>query len=133
MVVILTKEQSLYQFWSGFGVQAFEENSVPSGKDSPSFPYLTYQASFDSFGGEVQLTASLWDRDREGYSALLRNSKKAEEISANIGRGGIILNCDNGAIWIKRGSPFAQNMGDETDNLIKRKYLNITAEFLTVD
>ena len=129
----MTKEQALYDFWNSFGIQAFEENSVPTGEDAPKFPYITYQVVIDSFDNQVQLTASLWDRDKNGYSALLENSKKAEEISQTIGRGGKILNCDNGKIWIKRGTPFAQNMGDESDNLIKRKYLNITAEFFTAD
>ena len=129
----MTKEQALYNFWNSFGLQALEENSVPTGEEAPKFPYITYQVVIDSFDNQVQLTASLWDRDKNGYSALLENSKKAEEISQTIGRGGKILKCDNGRIWLKRGTPFAQNMGDESDNLIKRKYLNITAEFLTAD
>ena len=129
----MTKEQSLYEFWNSFGIQAFEENSVPTGEEAPKFPYITYQVVIDSFDNQVQLTASLWDRDKSGYSALLENSKKAEEISQIIGRGGKILKCDNGRIWLKRGTPFSQNMGDDTDNLIKRKYLNITAEFFTAD
>ena len=58
---------------------------------------------------------------------------KAEEVSQKISRGGKIIPCDGGAIWLKRGQPFAQNMGDENDDLIKRKYLNITAEFITAD
>jgi hypothetical protein len=57
----------------------------------------------------------------------------AEEIAAAIGRGGVLLDCDSGKIWLKRGSPFAQSMGDPEDAMIKRKYLNITAEFLTAD
>ena len=130
----MTKEQSLYEFWNSFGIQAFEENSVPTDEaEKPKFPYITYQVVIDSFDNQVQLTASLWDRDKSGYSALLENSKKAEEISQIIGRGGKILKCDKGRIWIKRGTPFSQNMGDDTDNLIKRKYLNITAEFFTAD
>jgi hypothetical protein len=47
--------------------------------------------------------------------------------------GGKTLPCDGGAIWIKRGSPFSQNMGDPNDDLVKRKYINITAEFFTAD
>ena len=58
---------------------------------------------------------------------------KTEEISQKISRGGKIISCDGGAIWLKRGQPFAQNMGDESDNLIKRKYLNIAVEFMTAD
>ena len=130
----MTKEQSLYEFWNSFGIQAFEENSVPTDEaEKPKFPYITYQVVIDNFDNQVQLTASLWDRDKNGYSALLENSKKAEEISQRIGRGGVFLNCDGGKIWIKRGTPFAQNMGDESDDLIKRKLINITAEFFTAD
>lgn len=130
----MTKEQALYNFWNSFGIQALEENSIPTDEEEkPKFPYITYQVVIDSFDNQVQLTASLWDRDKNGYSALLENSKKVEEISKAIGRGGVFLDCDGGKIWIKRGTPFAQNMGDDTDNLIKRKYLNITAEFLTAD
>lgn len=130
----MTKEQVLYNFWNSFGIQALEENSVPTDEEEkPKFPYITYQVVIDSFDNQVQLTASLWDRDKNGYSALLENSKKVEEISKHIGRGGVFLHCDGGKIWLKRGTPFAQNMGDESDNLIKRKYLNVTVEFLTAD
>ena len=130
----MTKEQALYNFWNSFGIQAFEENSVPTDEEEmPKFPYITYQVVIDNFENQVPLTASLWDRDKNGYSALLENSIKVEEISKAIGRGGTFIPCDGGAIWIKRGTPFAQNMGDESDDLIKRKYLNITAEFITAD
>jgi hypothetical protein len=130
----MTKEQALYSFWNSFGMQAYEENSVPTDdEEKPKFPYITYQVVIDSFDNQVQLTASLWDRDKNGYSALLENSKKAEEISQRIGRGGVFIDCDGGKIWLERGTPFAQNMGDTTDNLIKRKYLNLSAEFLTAD
>ena len=125
----MTKEEDLHSFWSGFELPAFEENSVPTGEFAPEFPYITYQVSTDSFGGEVTLTASMWDR---GTNWRLLNSK-TEEISRGIGLSGRVIQCDNGAIWIKRGSPFAQSTGDESDPLIKRKYLNISAEFLTAD
>ena len=94
-----------------------------------TFPYITYQLVTDSFDREIALTASLWYRS-ESWTAI---NAKTEEISQKISRGGKIISCDDGAIWLKRGQPFAQNMGDESDNLIKRKYLNITAEFLTAN
>ena len=124
-----TKAATIYEFWNSFEMPAYEENSVPTGEDAPKFPYITYQLVTDSLGNEVVMTASLWYR---GTSWVEANAK-AEEISQTIGRGGKILKCDNGRIWIKRGTPFAQNMGDESDNLIKRKYLNLTAEFITAD
>ena len=122
----MTKAAAIYQFWSGFGLTAYEENTVPT---DAAFPYVTYQLVTDSFDREVAATASLWYRG-ESWTGI---NAKAEEISQTISRGGKIISCDGGAIWLKRGQPFAQSMGDESDDLIKRKYLNITAEFMTAD
>ena len=122
----MTKAAAIYQFWSSFGLTAYEENTVP---DDATFPYVTYQLVTDSFDREVQDTASIWYRS-ESWTAI---NAKTEEISQRISRGGKIISFDGGAIWLKRGQPFAQSMGDESDNLIKRKYLNITAEFMTAD
>ena len=122
----MTKAASIYQFWNSFGLTAYEENTVPS---DAAFPYITYQLVTDSFDSEVAATASIWYRS-ESWTSI---NAKTEEISQKISRGGKIIACDGGAIWLKRGQPFAQSMGDESDNLIKRKYLNITAEFMTAD
>ena len=122
----MTKAAAIYQFWSSFGLTAYEENSVP---DDAAFPYITYQLVTDSFDHEVPVTASLWYRS-ESWTAI---NAKTEEISQKISRGGKIIHCDDGAIWLKRGQPFSHNMRDESDDLIKRKYLNITAEFMTAD
>ena len=122
----MTKAAAIYQFWNSFGLTAYEENTVP---DDADFPYITYQLVTDSFDYEIPLTASIWYRS-ESWTAI---NAKAEEVSQKISRGGKIIPCDGGAIWLKRGQPFAQSMGDESDNLIKRKYLNITAEYMTAD
>ena len=122
----MTKAAAIYRSWSGFGLTAYEENTVP---EDAAFPYITYQLVTDSFDREVAATASLWYRG-ESWTAI---NAKTEEISAHIGLGGKIIKCDGGRIWIKRGQPFAQNMGDESDDLIKRKYLNLTFEFMTAN
>ena len=122
----MTKAAAIYKFWNSFGLTAYEENAVP---DDATFPYITYQLVTDSFDREIQFTASLWYRS-ESWAVI---NAKTEEISQRISRGGKIISCDDGAIWLKRGQPFAQNMRDESDDLIKRKYLNITAEFMTAD
>ena len=122
----MTKAAAIYQFWNSFGLTAYEENTVP---DDADFPYITYQLVTDSFDYEIPLTASIWYRS-ESWTAI---NAKTEEVSQKISRGGKIIPCDGGAIWLKRGQPFAQSMGDESDNLIKRKYLNITAEFMNAD
>ena len=125
----MTKAAAIYNFWSSFGLRAFDENAVPTGDDAPEYPYITYELITDSLGNPVAMTASLWYR---GSSWTAPNAK-AEEIGAYIGRGGIILSCDGGGIWINRGTPFAQSMRDDNDDLIRRKIINIQAEYLTAD
>lgn len=125
----MTKEQALHSFWSSFGLTAYEENSVPSGENKPDLPYITYSVSTDSFGNDVALSANLWYRGTS-WSAV---NSKTSEVSKKITADGILLKCDEGCIWIKRGTPFAQDMSDPMDDLIKRKYINITVEFLTAD
>ena len=120
----MTKAAAIYQFWSSFGLTAYEENTVPT---DAAFPYVTYQLVTDSFDREVAATASLWYRS-ESWTAI---NAKTEEISAHIGLSGKIIKIDGGWLWIKRGQPFAQNMGDESDNMIRRKYLNLIFEFMT--
>lgn len=125
----MTKEAALYNFWASFGIPAYEESSVQTGENAPAFPYITYQVVTDSFGSETAMTASVW------YSSTswLDANAKGREISRDIGMGGKILPYDDGAIWLKRGKPFAQNMGDESDDMIRRKLLNISAEFISAD
>lgn len=125
----MTKAAALHKFYSSFGLIAYEENAVPTGRDAPAFPYLTYSVSTDSFGTDVSLSVSLWYRGASWTEA----NAKAEELSRGIGRGGVVLKCDGGAIWLRRGVPFSQSMGDGEDDMIKRKYINITAEFITAD
>lgn len=135
----MTKAAAIYNFYSSFNIPAFEENSVPTyeedkGNSSPDdtdlkFPYLTYELITDSFGTEIPISFSIWYRS-ESWTAA---NAKEKEISAAIGRGGKILPCDGGAIWLKRGTPFAQRMGDDSDEMVKRIYFNVSAEFITAD
>lgn len=124
----MNKTEALYHFYSGFGLQAIEENVLLDSNEL-MFPFLTYSVLTDGFGSEISLNCSLWYRGTSWISA----DEKAEEISRYIGQSGILLDFDDGKIWIKRGSPFAQNMSDDSDDLIKRKIINITAEFFSVN
>lgn len=125
----MTKAAAIQAFYSSFGLEAFEENALLARKDMPEFPYISYEFSTDSFDYEIPLTLNLWYRSEKWVDI----NAKTEEISKAISRGGKIIPCDGGAIWIKRGSPFARSMGDESDNLIKRKVINVIVEYLTAD
>ncbi len=120
------KAQALYQFWSSFEWAAYDESSVPTGSSAPEFPYITYSVATDNLGNDVGLTGSLWYRS-SSWAAI---SQKAEEIAKRIENLSPIK-IEGGYMWLKRGSPFAQRMSDPNDDMIRRIYINITAEFLT--
>lgn len=125
----MDKAQSIYSFWSSFGLPAYDENTVPTGSDAPETPYITYSVSTDSLGNVVQLSGSLWYRS----TSWAEVSKKADEISEYIGVGGKVLKLDSGYVWVVRGQPFAQRMSDGSDEMVRRVYINLQAEFLTAN
>lgn len=126
----MMKEQALYNYFASFGIPAFERNSVPSEQE---YPYLTYEIATSELDSPVPLSVSLWYRDRDGYSALLESIIKKNELEASLSRGGKLIPYNKGKIWLTRGTPFAQVMGDDTDTKIKRQIINITAEYLTAE
>lgn len=119
----MDKLQALHAFWSGFNLKAYDETSVP---DSAQLPYITYEVSSDDFGNPLARSASLWYRD-SGWGAI---TAKEQEISDFIGRGGRMIAYDGGAIWLRKGTPWAQRMGDSSDDMIRRIVLSVVIEFL---
>lgn len=113
--------QAYQDFWESFGISAYEETTVP---DDAVMPYITYQVQMSSFNETVFNTASVWYKGTSWADI----TSKTLEISDAIGLGGIIIPCDDGALWIKRGTPFAQRMSD-VDSLVRRMYLNIEVEY----
>lgn len=122
----MTKGAALHAFFSRF-MDAYSASAV---QDDVTFPYLTYELITSAWdGGEVGLTVNLWFYTT---SEAIPNAK-AQEISNAIGHGGITLQCDGGLIWLKRGSPWCRSLKDDTDRNIKRRYINVTAEYLTLN
>ena len=122
----MTKDKALHAWFSQF-LPAYPTSNVP--KDAV-FPWLTYELITGSWeSGEIGLTVNLWFHTE---SEAVPN-KKAQEIADAIGMGGAIIPCDGGYIWLKRGSPWCQNIADESEPNIKRRYLNVTAEYLTTN
>lgn len=119
--------EAQYNFWSAFGVPAYEENSVPD-LDCLTFPYITYKASASGFDEPVTITASIWDRG----TSWQRADTLADSIEHNI-RTRNPSAYDNGMYRIYIGNtPFAQNMGDPGDDQIKRKLLTVVFEFMEI-
>ena len=124
----ILKTQALYNFFSGFELPAYEENTVPTGANAPELPYITYATATSGFDSDVQISASLWYK---GYS-WEGADRKAAEINAALAQGGKMIPYTGGALWIRRGAPFAQHMADD-DDTIRRIYLNLTAEYLSAE
>lgn len=123
----MTKEAALHNFFNRFGIPGYTTSSVP---DDSVFPWLTYELVTGSIeNGENSLTVNLW---YYGESEAVPNAK-VREIADEIGYSGKVLTVDGGFIWIKRGTPWCQNLRDETNANIKRRYLNITVEYLTLN
>ena len=121
----MTKNKALYAWFNEGEIPFYRASAVP---DDVVMPYGTYEyidSAFDA--GEVGLTVNLWFRTESEAIP----DEKAQELSKRIGYGGVTIPCDEGYIWLKRGSPFCQSLTYENDPAIKRRHINITAEYPT--
>lgn len=123
----MDRDQAIHSFWSSFGLKAYDENTVPDNAlANNGGRYLTYTVINTGFNKPVLASASLWYRDTS-WSAI---AAKTQQISDALGEGGSLVAYDDGALWVKRGSPFAQRMGDE-DDTIRRVYINVELDYLS--
>lgn len=123
----MNKVQAYQSFWESFGLTAYDENTVPdNAMEINNGKYITYEMSDSEFGSTVALTASLWYKS---YS-WAEITEKELFISHEISRGGKLIPCEGGAIWIKKGVPWAQRMPDASSDMIRRIVLNVEVDFL---
>lgn len=121
---MLTRQAALQSWLQGFGMNAYAEGCVP---EDAALPYITWSAVFPAFGeGEGNITVNVWRRT----TSEARANADADEIGAALGLGGVMLTCRGGALWLKRGQPFAQPAASG-DPAVKRRYLNIAVESIT--
>lgn len=118
------RKQALYNFWSSFGLPAYEETSVPEGA---KMPYITYEASVGGFDAVLSLSASIWDRTTGGTALI---DSKADEIEQYIKAMGC-PKIRGGRFRAYTDGVFSQTMGDPEDRLIKRNILTVYFEFMT--
>lgn len=119
----MDKGQALQAFWGGFGLSAYENTTVP--KDA-EMPYITYEVVTDSDGNTVSMSGDLWYYG-ESWMPV---DRMTDVISKFIGYGGIVLKMDDGYVWIKKGTPFAQHVADPND-MVRRVRLGVEVDFLT--
>lgn len=132
----MNKQQAYNSFWSGFGVLAFEENTVPddeaiqqmieAGLASSKYPYITYQVLTDRLDSTIYPSASIWDKNTSWERSDLLSNRIAERI-----REMTPIKLDDGRMFITTGSPYSQHMSEEGDSSIRRIVLNLQVEFFT--
>lgn len=121
----MDKAQALQNFWESFGIPAYEQTTVP---ESATMPYITYSVSTDSLDNVVNMYASVWYHSTSWKDI----SEKTEQISRYIvSMNPPSIKFDGGRLYIAKGTPFAQRMADPNDDMIRRMYLNIQAEYLS--
>lgn len=130
----MNKEQALHTFWSSFGLNAYDENTVPTGEGAPDYPYITYSVQTGNMDADLMLNASIWYRSTSWENI----TKKKDEIASAIQNetwynGGGEFKIDGGymKIHLPQGSSFAQRMSEPSDNMVRRYLLSIYVEFLT--
>ena len=119
----MTKEQAIQQFWSSFGVPAYDENTVPDGAE---LPYITYEVATDAINYTVITNASIWGWGKSWQET----TDLLNLVSAEIGLGGTTRKYDGGLMWIKKGTPFARRTPDSDDS-IRHISMNIETDFIS--
>lgn len=116
----MTKNKAIFTWFNQF-MTFYRDTAVPADAE---YPYGTYSYTDDSFtgdsGGQAAITVNLWFRT--GSEAT--PDGMAQTIAQTIGYGGTVIACDEGYIWIKKGSPWCQSLTDSTDPAVKRRYIN---------
>lgn len=95
---------ALKEFFSGFDLPAYAENSVP---EDVELPYITYSLAQPEWGQKASVYAQVWDRTRSNERIL----RVADEITAEIGEGKI-LQLESGYLVIWPETPLVQLMSD---------------------
>lgn len=118
----MDNEQAYKAFWASFGLNAYDENTVP---ENAELPYITYEYAENGFDdGTIALSANIWDFGKS-WNLI---SEKLDLIKHTIGYFGKIIRTDEGYIVINRRSPFAQRMSDPNDN-IRRVLIGVSVDF----
>ena len=115
--------KALYGFFNSFGLDAYVEYNVP---DDAQLPYITYQVIEPDWRDGGTIYARVWYRSTS-FAAI---NAKVDEIRAEVGEG-INLLTASGAVYLTRGTPFAQNMPMEGDDTLKVVYLLFNIQAIT--
>lgn len=113
-----TREAAIFQFLDSFSIPAYPATATT---EQTELPYITYNLVIGDWDYPVSMEVDIWMRT-ESEAAI---NNKVREIERKLDK---VIPYDGGAVWITKGSPWAQAVPDE-DNTIKRRYLNFDLQF----
>ncbi len=123
----MNKYKALYQWFNNLGIPFYVDTNIPDEKEI-QYPYGTYQNVIDAWSNGVSITVRLYYRS----TSEVEINKMADKIESLLKNGGQRVLCDEGMMWITKGSPFCQAISDATDTTIKSRYINVNIEYLTI-
>lgn len=115
--MITTVAKILHDFFEGFGIPAYEENTVP---DDAEAPYITYDLSVPDWRNPSSISATIWYKSTD-YTDVLN---KADEICKKIEEGLRLPVKSGGCVYLYKDNPFSRVIPTEKDN-VKAVTLNI--------
>lgn len=119
---MINSGKALYQFFSSFGIPAYDSETVP---DDAKLPYITYTPEDSDWRETVSVSASVWYFGTD-LAALFQ---KVDEIKNKVGEG-YRVPTEDGCLWINKDNPFAQRQPTDDDN-VKVVYLLFSIHMLT--
>ena len=94
--------RALNTFFNGFGIPGYLEDNIPP---AASLPYLTYKPTIPGGWNEsASFHARLWYPSAKGRTPILQTEDKISAALAD----GLTIECESGAILLRKGSPWAQ-------------------------
>lgn len=121
------KWQAQQAFWSGFGLTAYDELTVP---DKAVMPYITYEAVSGNLDAKTQVSANLYYRS----NSWAEISQKADQIAQSIYNdlrpaipilGGYMM------IRLPNGTMHSERIDEPADDSVRRIRFTVELEFLT--
>ena len=107
--------EALKTYYSGFGLPAYQEGSVP---DDVSLPYISYSVSIPEWDQKASHFVRVWDRTKSNTGII----RKADQIAQSIGLGKKI-SFTGGYLMIWPENPLVQI---EEDGDFRYAYINLS-------
>ena len=108
----MTNEAKLLIKWLNevTGIPAYQDPVSSEAK----LPYISLNVSIGDFATATLQQLTIWTRSDSSYAEAYNYADKIEKALGNVG---VLADNDDCILWIKKGSPFAQNKLDDTTTI----------------